>query len=98
MESKNFFQRFFGDTYPFARHLFQDTAVFCLLLGCIYFMRHLIPILFPAGETLSGLLHLADAYAAILGTVGYAVWITLDLVFLIIERARRGTKRESNEH
>lgn len=97
MENRGIFERFFGEKYPFARHLVQDTALFCLLLGCIYLMRQLVPLVFPPGETLSGILHLADSFAAILGTIGYAVWITLDLLFLILERAKKGLRRNSNE-
>jgi len=94
METKNPIERFLGDTYPFARHLVQLTVIFVLLLICIYIARNLIPLLFPPGEYITKLLHLVDSYAALLGIVGYTVWLTLDMTFLIIERGKKVLKKE----
>jgi small-conductance mechanosensitive channel len=89
MASKNAIERFLGDTYPLARHLVQLTAVFVLLLLCIFIARSLVPLLFPPSEYLTQLLHLVDNYAALLGIVGYTVWLTLDMFFLILEHGRK---------
>jgi len=90
--AKNIVERFFGDTYPLARHLVQLTAIFILLLVCIYIARTIVPILFPPGEYLTKLLHVVDTYAALLGIVGYVIWLTLDMIFLLLARARKGVE------
>lgn len=93
MKTKSPIERFFGDTYPLARHLVQLTAVFALLLLCIFIARTLVPLLFPPGEYLTRLLHIVDTYASLLGIVGYTIWLTLDMVSLLIERVWKNKKK-----
>lgn len=79
-------QRLFGGYYALVRHTFQTTLVFLVLLGCFFVARSAVPMLFPPGEFLGRLLHLVDVYAALLGTVGYFVWLSLDMFFLLRQR------------
>lgn len=93
MRAKNRIELILGDTYPLARHIVQLTAVFVLLLLSIYIVRSLIFLLFPPGEFLTQLLHGIDTYAALLGIIGYVVWLTLDMVSLIIGRGKKAMKK-----
>jgi len=81
-------QRLFGEYYVLVRHTFQTTLVFLILLGCFFVARHAVPMLFPPGDFLGRLLQLVDVYAALLGMVGYFVWLSLDMFFLLRQRAR----------
>ncbi len=81
-------RRLFGEYYALVRHTFQTTLVFLVLLGCFFIARNAVPMLFPPGEFLGPLLHWVDVYAALLGTVGYFVWLSLDMYFLLRQRVR----------
>ncbi len=81
-------KRLFGSTYPLARHLAEITLLFLVLLVCLFVVRHAVPRFFAPSETLGRVLHVVDAYAALLGIVGYAIWITLDMVAIVVQRAR----------
>ena len=81
-------KRFFGSTYPLAKHLAEITCLFLVLLFCLFIVREAIPRLFPPSETLGQVLHVVDSYAALLGIVGYAIWITLDMIAIVVARAR----------
>ena len=81
--------RLFGEYYVFVLHILRATAAFVIVLICTYVARTAVPMLFPPGEYLSAVLDLVDMYAALLGTVGYVVWITLDMYFMIRERLLR---------
>lgn len=81
-------KRFFGTTYPLAKHFAEITSLFLLLLGCLYVVRHAMPLLFPPSETLANILVVVDAYASLLAIVGYAIWITLDMAAIVIVRAK----------
>lgn len=72
MPRLNWGKRIFGSTYPLAKHFAEITAL----------------MFFQPPELLTKAPSLIDAYAAVLGLVGYTVWITLDMVILLIERAR----------
>ena len=82
-------KRIFGSTYPLAKHFGEITALFLAILLCIFVVRHAIPTFFPPSETLGKVLHVLDAYAALLGIVGYTIWITLDMIVVLIQRARK---------
>ena len=97
MKLKDAIERFFGDTYPLVRHLVQLTAVFVLLLLCIFIARSLVPLMYPPSEYLTQVLHLVDNYAALLGIVGYTVWLTLDMYSLILERGRKAKEQSAKK-
>lgn len=82
-------KRIFGSAYPLARHFAVMTALFLAILVCLYVVRHAIPWFFPPGEMLAKILRVVDVYAALLGIVGYAIWVTLDITVVLIERARK---------
>ncbi len=83
------FKAIFGDYLDLVVHLLRATLVFIIVLGCIFVARLVVPRLFPPGDYISTVLHLVDSYAALLGTVGYVVWISLDMYFLLRERLVR---------
>jgi hypothetical protein len=83
-----------GDYYDFVVHIVRSTLVFIIVLGCIFVARLIVPKLFPPGDYTSKALHLVDSYATLLGTVGYVVWLSLDMYFLIRERITRVNKQE----
>ena len=85
-------KRFLGGGYPLAKHFAETTALFVVLLVCLFIVRHTIPLLFPPSETLSSVLQVIDAYAALLGIVGYGIWITLDMATVLFQRAREFSK------
>lgn len=86
-----------GSSYPLAAHFVEITGLFIVLLGCIWVVRHLIPLLFPPGPFLADALHLGDTYAALLGIVGYVVWITLDMIFVLKQRADELTRKPRHD-
>lgn len=90
-------EKLLGDAYPFARHIFQMTFLFTIILGCIWIARSLVPLLFPPGQFLNDFLHLVDSFASILGIVGYVVWLGLDLFFLLKERFTDFLRKDSKE-
>jgi len=99
-DRRSFLRRLLGDSYPLAKHFAEITVLFLILLLCLFILRHTIPWLFPPGEKLTKVLHIVDAYAALLGTVGYGIWITLDMLAVLFERARafaRTVRRQSDE-
>ncbi len=74
--------RILGDAGYLLCHLLQMTLVFVALVAAIYALRTSVALIFSPGEYLRKLLALADTYAVLLGTIGYGVWISLDLFFL----------------
>jgi len=88
---------FFGHAYPLVEHVVQMTAVFVVILICLFTARKVVPVLFPPGEFLSVVLHAVDTYAALLGTVGYVVWLTLEMYSIVIRRLRRAIKEDRDE-
>ena len=70
--------------------------VFIIVLGCIFIARLVVPKLFPPGDYTSKALHLVDSYATLLGTVGYVVWLSLDMFSLVRERIK-GNKQEHQD-
>lgn len=97
MAKRSTIQRFFGRTYPLVEHVVQLTAVFAVILLCLFVARQLIPLLFPPGQYLSKMLHVVDLYAATLGTIGYVVWLTLDMYALLLRRIREEKEAQDNE-
>ncbi len=87
----------FGDYANFVVHIVRSTLVFIIVLGCIFIARLIVPKLFPPGDYTSKALHLVDSYAALLGTVGYVVWLSLDMYFLIRERVTKRNKQEDSD-
>jgi len=81
-------KRLFGSTYPLAKHLAEITCLFLLLLFCLFVVRQAVPLVFPSSESLGQILHIVDSYGALLGIVGYAIWITLDMIAILVARAR----------
>jgi hypothetical protein len=84
----------FGGYSDLIVHIVRSTAVFIIILGCIYVARLVVPKLFPPGDYTSRALHLVDSYATLLGTVGYVVWLSLDMFSLIRERLTKGSQKE----
>jgi hypothetical protein len=78
-------------------HVLQSTVVFIIILGCIYVARLIVPRLFPPGDYTSNVLHLVDSYATLLGTVGYVVWLSLDMFSLLRERLKKGGQKHNDE-
>ena len=89
------FKALFGDYLNLVVHIVRSTLVFIIVLGCIFVARLVVPRLFPPGDYTSKALHLVDSYAALLGTVGYVVWLSLDMFSLVRERLTRG---DSEQH
>jgi hypothetical protein len=92
----NIFKTIFGSYLNLVVHILRATAVFIVVLGCIFVARKIVPMLFPPGDYISTVLHLVDSYAALLGTVGYVVWISLDMYFLLRERILTSGHGEEN--
>jgi hypothetical protein len=88
----NVFKAVFGSYTEFVVHIIRATLVFIIVLGCIYVARSIVPKLFPPGDYTSAALHLVDSYAALMGTVGYVVWLSLDMFFLLRERIAKRDK------
>jgi hypothetical protein len=86
MRPRNQVERILGETSSLAGHLLQMTLVFVLLLACIYVLRILVVLVLSPGEYLRELLALADTYAVLLGTIGYATWMSIDMFFLLKQR------------
>lgn len=74
---------------PLAGHLLRMTLLFVVFLGCIYSLRTLVALMFPPGEYLGKLLELVDTYVALVGTIGYVAWMSIDTFFLMQERRGR---------
>jgi hypothetical protein len=90
------FKAIFGDYYNLVVHIVRSTLVFIIVLGCIFVARLIVPKLFPPGDYTSKALHLVDSYATLLGTVGYVVWLSLDMFSLVRERIK-GNKQEHQD-
>ena len=88
---------FFGNAWPLVEHVVQMTAVFVVILACLFVARKVVPLLFPPGEFLSATLHAVDTYAALLGTIGYTVWLTLDMFGLLMRRVRQAIREKNDE-
>jgi len=67
-----------------------------MLLLCLFVARHAVPLLFSPSETLAKVLYVIDGYAALLGIVGYAIWITLDMIAVLIERAKKTFRNDDH--
>ena len=91
------FKALFGDYLDLVVHIVRSTLVFIIVLGCIFIARLVVPKLFPPGDYTSKALHLVDSYATLLGTVGYVVWISLDMFSLIRERIRKRNEPQSDD-
>ncbi len=87
----------FGGYAELIVHVIRSTVVFIIILGCIYVARLVVPKLFPPGDYTSKALHLVDSYATLLGTVGYVVWLSLDMFSLIRERLTKGNQHHDDE-
>ena len=88
-QERDWGKRIFGSTYPLAKHFTELTALFLAILLCLFVVRHAIPMFFPPSESLGRVLQIIDAYAALLGIVGYTIWVTLDITIILIERAKK---------
>ena len=88
----------FGNYSIFIIQFFRTTAVFLIVLSCIFVVRRTVPVLFPPGDFLAKFLHLVDLYVALLGTVGYVIWITLDMYFMTRERLSTYRKDKGGNH
>lgn len=88
---KQLLKAIFGDYLDLVIHIVRHTLVFVIVLACIFIARLIVPKLFPPGDYTSAALHLVDSYAALLGTVGYVVWMSLDMYYLFRKRV---TKRD----
>lgn len=99
MATRRVLEGLFGEALPLVQVVFNDTMAFGVILACIYVPRRVVPILFPPGEFVTDLLHLVDAYAALLGIVGLLSWITLDMYDVFGRRLRRPRHaREGSGH
>jgi hypothetical protein len=87
-----FLDRLFGGSRPFAEHIFHMTMIYLLLLLCLWITRRWASLLFPEQGMVATFAHLVDAYAAIFATVGYVVWLSVDMVFLFIDRLKQRKK------
>lgn len=85
--------RMFGEAGYLLRHFLRMTLVFVTLLAAIYFLRTSVVLIFSPGEYLRKLLELVDTYAVLVGTIGYVVWIGIDMIFLLKERGDAGMRR-----
>ena len=88
------FKAIFGSYLNLVVHVARSTLVFMIVLACIFIARKLVPRLFPPADYPSEALHLVDSYAALLGTVGYVVWLSLDMYFLFKERLLKSQEKE----
>jgi hypothetical protein len=83
----------FGPYGPLARHVFHSTATFLFILFCFVLVKTATEHLFPPNEYVTIALHLVDNYAGSLGLIGYIVWTSMDIVFLLRERFGLGSKK-----
>lgn len=95
--SKRLFETIFGDYLGLVVHVARHTLVFIVILGFMFIARQIVPKLFPPGDYTSAALHLVDSYAALLGTFGYVVWLSLDMYFLFKDRIRKQNARGINK-
>jgi len=91
------FKALFGDYLDLVVHIVRSTLVFVIVLGCIFVARLMVPRLFPPGDYTSKALHLVDSYATLLGTVGYVVWLSLDMFSLLRSRIKKGNKHQGDD-
>jgi len=91
------FKALFGDYLDLVVHIVRSTLVFIIVLGCIFVARLIVPKLFPPGDYTSKALHLVDSYATLLGTVGYVVWISLDMLSLIRQRIKKKNEHQGDD-
>jgi hypothetical protein len=49
--------------------------------------------MFPPNEYVTIVLHFVDSYAGSLGLIGYIVWTSMDIAFLLRERFGPGSKK-----
>jgi len=84
----------FGPYAPLARHVFHSTTTFLFILICIYLVKTATEFMFPPNQYVAIAIHVVDNYAGVLGLIGFIVWTTLDIIFLIRERWVRGERPE----
>jgi hypothetical protein len=83
----------FGPYGPLTRHVFHSTATFLFILFCFFLVKTATENMFPPNEYVTIVLHLVDNYAGSLGLIGYIVWTSMDIAFLLRERfGPRGKK------
>ena len=82
----------FGPYGPLARHVFHSTATFLFILFCFFLVKIATEAMFPPNEYVTIVLHFVDNYAGSLGLIGYIVWTSMDIAFLLRERFDPGGK------
>ena len=85
----------FGDRLPLVIQFVQTTLMFLVLLMGIALVRVAISLLFAPGDFIGMLLRIVDGYATLLALVGYVIWISLDMWFLL-KQIRQRTKDEKH--
>jgi hypothetical protein len=88
------FTTVFGPYAPLARHVFHSTATFLFILFCLFLVKTATENMFPPNEYVTIVLHFVDNYAGALGLIGYIVWTSMDIAFLLRERFGPGGKKE----
>ena len=78
-----------GDYFALVVHVARSTLAFVILLLCFAIALHGVPLLFPPGELLGEILARVHVFAAMLGIIGYIVWLLLDVFFFYRERVRQ---------
>lgn len=73
----------FGQYLPLVRHIVQNTLMFLVLLICLFVVRSAIKLLFTESDFVVIVLHVVDAYAVLLGIIGFIVWTSLDMFLLL---------------
>jgi len=86
----------FGPYGPLARHVFHSTTTFLFILFCFFLVKTATENMFPPNEYVTIVLHFVDSYAGSLGLIGYIVWTSMDIAFLLRERFGPGGKKDSH--
>lgn len=60
---------------------------------CFFLVKTTTENMFPPNESVTIVLHFVDSYAGSLGLIGYIVWTSMDIAFLLSERFGAGGKR-----
>jgi hypothetical protein len=89
----------FGPYAPLARHIFHSTLMFLFILVCFFFARKGLTVLFPPlpsedTDYVSAALRIIDTYARSLGLIGFIVWTSREVAFLLWARVKHGDKVE----
>ena len=80
------FSFLFGPYAPLARHIFHTATTYIFILFCLYVVKSVLEALFPLTDTAATVLHFIDNYAALLGLIGFVVWVTIDIASLLRHR------------